>query len=92
MSFYPAFRNIFCGKLGFPSIGQYWIDPKLAVDSKIQSGENGSIKEITLKCNGLWGQYGSAVKIDEDGDGENICDEDYPSSVMKMVIFVMMMM
>ena len=48
-----------------------------ALDSKIQSGENGSIKEITLKCNGLWGQYNSAVKVDEEDDGENICDEDF---------------
>ena len=57
---------------------QYWtiLDWPEALDSKIQSGENGSIKEITLKCNGVWGQYNSAVEIDEEDDGENICDED----------------
>ena len=58
---------------------QYWtiLDWPEALDSKIQSGENGSIKEITLKCNGVWGQYNSAVEIDEEDDGENICDEDW---------------
>ena len=46
--FLSSFRKYFLGKIGFC---QYWtiLDWPEALDSKIQSGENGSMEDITLK-------------------------------------------